>query len=165
MHVARVFRHLMLPDWWVLRTFSKAGLQAIEKAVTQSEQRHRGELRFVVEAGLPFPLLLSDQSVRARAVELFARHGVWDTEENSGVLIYVQLIDRSVEIVADRGINARVAPDFWAGVCQRMEAAFRAGNFEGGTVQAIGEITEILARYFPASGENPNELSDAPLIL
>ena len=165
MRVARFFRHLMLPDWWVTRVFPKASLLAIEKAVGQSELRHRGELRFVAEAGLPLPLLLGGRSPRARAVELFARFGVWDTEQNSGVLIYVQLIDQRVEIVADRGINARVDESFWAEVCRRMETAFRAEDFEGGALRAIADITEILARHFPASGENPNELSDAPVIL
>ncbi|NBR29019.1 MAG: hypothetical protein EBT83_11515, partial [Betaproteobacteria bacterium] len=90
---------------------------------------------------------------------------VWDTEHNSGVLIYVQLVDRRIEIVADRGIAARVAQPEWDAICRRMEAAFRERRFEAGALAAIAEITALLARHFPPQGDNPNELSDKPVIL
>ncbi|MFZ4538274.1 TPM domain-containing protein [Propionivibrio sp.] len=165
MRPARLLRHLVLPDWWVLRAFPKSTLRTIEKAITTSESTHLGELRFVVEASLPMHSLLRDQSSRARAIELFSQLGVWDTEHNSGVLIYVQLIDRRVEIVADRGIDAKVGKTFWRAACRRMEAAFREGQFEKGTLLALNEITAALAEHFPASGKNPDELPNAPLVL
>lgn len=165
MQVKRLFRHLVLPHWWVLRTFPAALLQRIEQAVAASEATHRGELRVVVEANLPLPGLLHGQSARNRAIDLFSELRVWDTEENSGVLIYLQLIDRRVEIVADRGINARVGQEFWDGVCRRMESAFQASDFAGGTLTALTAITQALSEHFAARAENADELPNAPLVL
>jgi uncharacterized membrane protein len=165
MQLSRLFRHLILPPWLVLRAFPRPLLAAIEQAIATSERDHRGELRFVVEATIPLGGLLHKQSARARAIELFSQLRVWDTEANSGVLIYLQLIDRRVEIVADRGIDLRVGQEFWSAVCRRMEQAFREGRFEAGSLAALGEITAVLVEHFPAVGDNPNELSDTPLIL
>ena len=164
MQPGRLLRHLVVPDWWVLRAFSKPLLRTIERAVTASECAHQGELRVVVEASLPIHGVLHNQSPRARAIELFSQLGIWDTEHNSGVLIYIQLIDRRVEIVADRGIDARVGQTFWNAICRRLEVAFRDGQFESGTLQALNDITAALAKHFPASGDNPDELPNAPLI-
>lgn len=161
----RLIRHLLLPDWWVMRAYPKTTQKTIEGAIAASERGHRGELRFVVEAGLPLAYLLRDGTPRRRAIELFARLGVWDTENNSGVLIYVQLLDRRIEIVADRGINAQVGDAYWAAVCRRIEAAFSAGQYEQGVVRALDEISVVLAQHFPAAVDNINELPDAPLLL
>ena len=164
MRLVRILRHLVLPDWWVRRAFPKAALGAIERAITTSERSHQGELRFVLEANLPLHALLLDQSPRQRAIELFGELGIWDTEHNCGVLIYLQLIDRRVEIVADRGIHRRVGDAFWKAVCGRLETAFGEGQFESGSLRALAEITEVLAEHFPASGDNPDELPNAPLV-
>lgn len=165
MRLSRVLRHLVLPHWWVLRAFPKPALDAIERAIAASESSHSGELRFVVEGNLPVSSLLRDQSPRARAIELFSELRVWDTEHNSGVLIYLQLIDRRVEIVADRGIDAKVGHAFWRAVCRRMEQSFREARFETGALEALTEITEALTEHFPLAGDNPNELPDSPLVL
>lgn len=165
MDFARVFRHLLLPDWWAMRDFPAASRLAVEAAIARSETRHRGELRFVAEAGLPVESLWCGQSAHERAVELFSRLRVWDTEHNSGVLIYLQLVDRRVEIVADRGIDGKVGAPFWAAVCREMEAAFRAGQFEAGALAAIDAITRELAKQFPAGENNPDELPNAVVVL
>lgn len=165
MDTSRLLRHLALPSWWLRRAFPPAALAAIEAAIAASEAQHRGELRFVVEAGLPLAELLHGAAPRQRALELFASLRVWDTEDNSGVLIYVELVDRRVEIVADRGIDARVAEDFWRSLCRQMEAAFVAGNFLDGSLVALAAITRELALHFPPGGDNPNELPDRPLLL
>jgi uncharacterized membrane protein len=165
MQVTRLFRHLIVPGWWVLRDFPKPLLRDIEQAIAASEARHGGELRFVVEANMPVHGLLRGQSPRARAIELFSQLRVWDTERNSGVLIYLQLLDRRVEIVADRGIDARVGQPFWSEVCRRMEEAFRARRFEAGTLAALAEISAALSQHFPGSSSDTNELPDAPLLL
>ena len=164
MRFGRLLRHLVVPDWWALRVFPKPLLQRIEAAVTASEHQHLGELRLVVEAGLPLHGLLHDQSPRARAVELFSQLRMWDTEHNSGVLIYLQLLDRRVEIVADRGIHARVGESFWNATCRGMEVAFREGRFEAGALDALNDITTALTMHFPAHGDNPDELPNSPLI-
>ncbi len=165
MDLVRFFRHALLPPWWAMRVFPKAAQAAVEAAIAASERRHTGELRFVVEAALPPAHLLAGRSARARAIDLFAQLRVWDTEANSGVLIYVQLLDRKVEIVADRGIDARVGHAFWEAVCGRLQTAFRAGRFEAGALAAIDEITAALAAHFPPGADNPNELPDRPVVL
>ena len=164
MRLGRLFHHLVIPDWWARRAFQKPVLRRIEQAIATSEQSHGGELRVVVEANLPFAALLRDRSPRQRAVELFGELGVWDTEHNCGVLIYLQVLDRRVEIVADRGIHRRVGDAFWKAVCGRLEKSFRDGQYEQGVVRALEEITAALAEHFPAAADNPDELSNAPLI-
>lgn len=169
MQLMRILRHLLAPAWWTRRIFPAAALRVIAQAIAASEAKHRGELRLVIEGGLPLSCLWRGQPPRARALALFAQLGVWDTAENSGVLIYLQLIDRRVEIVADRGIDALLGEVFWRAVCQRMEAAFRAGDFQGGVLQALQEITGALRTHFPASddkrNDKRNELPDQPLVL
>jgi uncharacterized membrane protein len=165
MDMKRIFRHLFLPQWSIGLAFPKRVLQAIEQAIAASEKRHDAELRFAVEAGLPLAALLRGQTARQRAVEVFSQLRVWDTEHNSGVLVYVQLVDRKVEILADRGINALVAQVEWDAICRRIEQSYRKGAFEAGTRAAIEEISLRLARHFPPRGTNPNELPNRPVIL
>ena len=164
MRLGRLLSHLVIPDWYALRAFPKAALRRIEQSITASERGHQGELRLVVEANLPLAGLLCDQSSRQRAVELFGEFGVWDTEHNCGVLIYLQLLDRRVEIVADRGIHRRVGDAFWNTVCRRLEASFRDGQYEAGILRALDEVTAALTEHFPATVDNPDELPNAPLV-
>ena len=161
--MVRLLRHLFIPDWAARRAFPAHALRAIEQAVKESEKGHRGEIRFALEAGL-HPSHLK-RSTRERARQVFAQLGVWDTEENSGVLIYVQLVDRRIEIVADRGIAKRVGQAEWDAVCRAMQHAFRQHQYEAGALEAIRSVTGILARHFPAKGANPNELPDKPAVL
>jgi uncharacterized membrane protein len=165
MKPSRLFRHLLLPDWFVRRVFARSDLAAIGKAVAASEKLHRGELRFVVEASLPLTALWRNLAPRARAVDLFSALRVWDTAENSGILIYVQLVDRKVEILADRGIAARVPQAEWDAICRGMEQSFREGQWRQAAVQAVTRAGELLASHFPARDDNPNELPDQPLML
>jgi len=158
-----MLKHLLTPHWWALRVFPSDVLRQIEGAIKASERQHDGELRFAVEAGLPFGFLRSP--ARKRAEALFAQLRVWDTEHNSGVLIYVQLVDRRIEIVADRGIAARVAQSEWAAICRAMESSFKKNHYLEGALLAISAITAILARHFPPRGRNPNELPDKPVVL
>ncbi len=171
MNLRRILRHLALPERWVLRRFPASTQLRIEQAIGESEKKHLGELRFVAEAGLPMGSLISGQSSRARSIGLFSQLGVWDTEHNSGVLIYLQLVDRCVEIVADRGINQRVQQVFWDSLCRELETAFRANQFETGVVQVVERISSCLQEHFPVSSAsvdgatNPNELPDKPIII
>lgn len=161
--VTRVLKHLFTPAWLAHRPFTSATLRAIERAIKASERQHRGELRFAIEGPLHAGALRL--SSRQRARQVFSLLDVWDTEENTGVLIYVQLIDHAIEIVADRGISKRVAQAEWHTICRAMERAFRAHQYEPGAVEAIAAVTAILAREFPAAGTNPNELPDKPVVL
>lgn len=163
--LSRLLRHLLTPDWRVRQCFPARVMQAVEASIAASETRHAGEIRFAVEAGLPLASLLHGETARLRAVEVFSRLRVWDTENNSGVLIYVQLVDRKVEILADRGIDALVPQVEWNAICGRLEQSYRKGEFEQGTLAAIEEITVRLARHFPPRETNPNELPNRPVIL
>ena len=161
----RALKHLLMPDSMAMRSFPPPVLDRIEMAINASEQRHRGELRFALEASLEPLDVLRGIPARARALELFSALRVWDTEENSGVLIYLQMVDHRIEIIADRGINRRVEQSEWDGICRRMETEFRAGRFEDGTIAAIREVTELLVKHFPPGTDNPDELPNRPVVL
>ena len=161
----RILRHLAVPHWTVRRAFTSAVLSAIETAIRRSEATHRGEIRFAVEGGLAWSDLRRGLTARQRAAKVFSDLGVWDTAGNTGVLIYVQWLDRCVEIVADRGIARQVPQAEWERVCRQMEAAFRAGRYADGSVEAVRAVGDLLAGPFPAGAGNPNELPDRPVLL
>jgi len=165
MSMTRILKHLLYGRLHVLRCFPAPSMAAIQAAIAQSEASHMGELRFVVEAALDWPDLLRGITPRERAIEVFSQLRIWDTEHNSGVLVYLLLAERRVEIVADRGIHARVGEPGWQAICREMEQAFRAGNFGPGAVAGVARIGALLAQHFPAQGANRNELSDTPVIL
>ena len=167
MDFGRIVRHLLEPGCRARRAFPARAMDAIGSAIRQSESGHRGEVRFAVEGSLGLAALMRGVTPRQRAREVFASLGVWDTAENNGVLIYLMLADRDVEIVADRGVHERVGADGWESICRDMEAEFRAGRFESGVLRGIAAISAILAAEFPATDgrENANELPDAPVTL
>ena len=161
----RPVKHLFATALTVRRAFPQAVLDRIEAAIKDSERRHRGEIRFAVEGALEFVPVVRGLTPRARALEVFSLLSVWDTEENSGVLIYVQLVDRDIEIVADRGIAAKIPQAQWEAICHRMEEAFRRGEYEEGALAAIAEVSTLLERHFPARERNADELPDKPVVL
>lgn len=162
MDIVRAIRHLTAPSWFARRRFRYADREVIRAAVAASEASHRGELRVVIEGSLPLCTLLRSQSARERAACLFASLGVGNTEEATGILIYVQLIDRRVEVLADTGIAACVPQVEWDQICREMELAFGEGAWRRGVLEAIDRATRLLELYFPARGGNPNELDDFP---
>jgi uncharacterized membrane protein len=169
MEIGRLIRHAAATHWRTRMLFPAATLDAIERAIARAEKTHGGEIRFAVETGLTPLHILNGMAPRARALEVFASLRVWDTESNNGVLIYVQLADRAVEIVADRGFKGRVSPAEWEAVCRLMEEHFRAGRFETGSIAGVDAIGNLLARHFPANVERPaashNQLPDRPTLL
>lgn len=154
-----------MPPWRVRNVFPPVTLNVIEAAIAASEKTHAGQIRFVVEAALHPLALWRGQSARARALEIFSQLRIWDTEDNNGVLVYLLLADHDVEIVADRGIHARVGDAEWEMICRGMEAAFRQGRFEAGVADGIRVIGAHLARYYPRAGDGGNELVDEPVLL
>lgn len=165
MSVSRALRHLFAAPWLVRRAFPAGALARIEAATGASEQRHRGEVRFAVEGALDFVPVLRGLSARQRALDVFSQVRVWDTEENTGVLIYLQLVDHDIEIVADRGIARLIPQAQWDSICAEMEQAFAARRFEAGVLGGIASITELLATHFPAGAQNADELSNKPAVL
>lgn len=165
MEIGRMIHHLLMPQWQVRLVFSRSSMRRIENAIRESESRHSGQVRFAVEHALDVPALLRGQSARERAIEMFAALRVWDTEHNNGMLIYLLLADRDVEIVADRGIHERVGSRAWEEVCRDMEAAFREGRFEAGVLAGIARVSGYLEAQFPRQAPGPNELPDRPVVL
>ena len=162
--LSRLLKHRWFDETDTRRALSPDALARIEARVAASEQRHSGEIRVSVEAGLPLSYLWQGLQARDRAVTLFGKLRVWDTEHNNGVLIYLLLADRAIEIVADRGLNQHISPAQWQALIAPMRAAFGQGRFEAGLLQAIETIDGLLARHFAlAPGQaNPDELPNRP---
>jgi uncharacterized membrane protein len=160
--LTRLLRHRWLDETDSRRALDDAALARLRERVAQSEGRHSGEIRLCVEAGLPLSYLWRDATARERAVTMFGKLRVWDTEHNNGVLIYLLLADHMIEIVADRGVARAVPQAHWQAVVEGMRQAFRQGRFEEGLAQAIDAVDAVLAQHFPlAPGQaNPNELPD-----
>lgn len=165
MQAKRALTHLFTPSWRLRRLFPQSALKAIGEAVRAAEQGHDGQICVALEAALPFDEALAGRTPRDRALEVFAELRVWDTERNNGVLIYVLLADRDVEIIADRGIHAASGAHSWEAICQRMEQRFRAGDFPEAVIAGIGGVAEQLITHFPSSRAGINELPDKPRIL
>jgi uncharacterized membrane protein len=165
MGIKRIGKHLLEHHWRVRRMFPPKALAAIEQAIRAGEATHSGQVRFVVEGALDGAPLFRGQSARERALDVFSHLRIWDTAHNNGVLIYLLLADRQVEIIADRGIDAKVGASGWERICKAMEIDFRAGNFESGVIKGIQAVSQQLAAYFPRHGANPNELPDAPVVM
>jgi uncharacterized membrane protein len=165
MSIARITRHLLQHHWRRRLAFPPATLARIEQAIKVGEATHAAQLRFVVEGALDGAPLFHNQPARERALDVFSQLRVWDTAQNNGVLIYLLLADRDVEIVADRGINAKVGTEGWERICKEMETEFRAGNFERGVIKGVEAVSHELAMHFPRTGGGGNELPDAPVVL
>lgn len=161
----RILRHVFFPPWQRGQLFPEQELARLADYVSAMEQQHHGELRLAIEASLPLPALLAGETAHQRALEVFSALRVWDTERNSGVLVYLLLADHKLEIVADRGINARVGADAWREIAHEMELAFRGGRYVEGLDRGLARIGQLLTANFPAEGENPNELPDRPVML
>jgi uncharacterized membrane protein len=166
MKPARAIRHLFATHWGTKRRFTPAVLAAIEATVSQVESQHAGEIRFVIETALHPALLWHDLAPRERALQVFSQLRVWDTAQNNGVLIYVLLADRVVEILADRGLAERVPQVEWDEICREMERHFKSGDFARAAVAGVQRIGALLARHFPNSGgTRGNELPNQPVLL
>jgi uncharacterized membrane protein len=165
--IRRLLRHRWRDETDLHRALDDAALARLAERVRRSERAHGGEIRVCVEAGLPLSYLWRDASARERAITLFGKLRVWDTEHNNGVLVYLLLAEHAIEIVADRGLARHVTPADWDALLAGMRAAFRDGRFEQGLADAVDAVHALLARHFPlAPGEvNPNELPDPPVRL
>ena len=162
--LSRLLKHRWFDETDIRRALPPDALARIEARVTASERRHSGEIRVSVEAGLPLSYLWKNLHPRDRAIMLFGKLRVWDTEHNNGVLIYLLLAEHAIEIVADRGLNQHVSPAQWQALIAPMRAAFAQGRFEDGLLQAIDAIDGLLAQHFAlAPGQaNPDELPNQP---
>ncbi|MET0961294.1 MAG: TPM domain-containing protein [Noviherbaspirillum sp.] len=161
----RLWRHLTTTRATGRRAFPKEVLAEIQQTIARGEQLHRAEVRIIIEPGLPLADVLDGMHPRARARELFSDYRVWDTEENFGVLIYLDLADHQVEIVADRGVGRLVQPEEWQAICDTMTRELRRGAYRDSTIAALEQLTVLLQQKLPAGGQRANQLSDKPIVL
>jgi uncharacterized membrane protein len=166
MKLGRAIRHLFATHWSTARRFTPAVLTRIEASISQVESEHAGEIRFVIETALHPAALWHDLAPRERALQVFSELRIWDTAHNNGVLIYVLLADRDVEILADRGLAQRVPQAEWDGICRHMEQHFKSGDFGRAAVAGVQHVGRLLARHFPNDGgTRANELPNEPVLL
>lgn len=161
----RFWRHVFTDEADARRRFPDAELDRLQQAIVAGEATHRGQVCVAIEPALPLWRVLRKLAPRERALEVFGLLRVWDTEENNGVLVYLLLADRDVEIVADRAVHRRVGEAAWEAICKRMEAAFRDGRLVDGLEAGVREISALLAQHFPGDGRDANELPDRPVML
>lgn len=165
MNIKRITKHLLTSEWQVNRHFPVATLAAIEQEIKTSETLHSGEIRFVVEGALDGVQLFKDQTAQARAIDIFSQLRVWDTELNNGVLIYLLLADRDIEIIADRGVCKKVGTEEWEKICVTMENYFKENNFHQGVTAGIDAVTQLLQKHFPITSNDRNELPNRPVVM
>ena len=165
MELKRFWRHVLMTPAAAARAFPQKTLDALQQEIAAGEKTHRGEVCFVVEGELSTAQLWAGLTPRARAKEVFALQGVWNTEENNGVLIYVLLAERRVEVVADRGIDRKVGEGEWRAIVDLIDGHFHAGRYEEGATAGVRAVSALLAQHFPASGAGSNELGDRPVVL
>ena len=167
--MARLQRLLanLCEGWFQLhRRFPADLLDEIAVVVAEGERTHLGEVRLAVESRLSPLAVLAGLDAPTRARQLFGQLGIWDTEHNNGVLLYVLLAEHRIEIVADRGIARHVAPKEWAEACTHMRDAYAREQWRGGSLQGIADVHALLRRHFPGDGrERSDELSDRPVLL
>ncbi|MBK4738121.1 TPM domain-containing protein [Noviherbaspirillum pedocola] len=165
MKLRRIFRHLFTTAASGRRAFPPQALHELQRAIREGEQSHRAEVRIIIEAALPLAELIDGVHARARARMLFSDYRIWDTEENSGVLMYVNLADREVEILTDRGVGRLVEAKEWQAICDAMTRDFARGSYRDGAVAALSSLNALLAQRMPSDGQRTNQLSDRPIIL
>lgn len=163
--LARLWRHLKTTAATGRRAFPQEALNAIQHCIANGERLHRAEVRVIIETSLPLLQILRGETSRTRARALFAEHRIWDTEENTGVLIYVLLADHKVEIVTDRAVGRALTAEAWQAVCRTMTERFRQGDYHHGATSALEQLNALLHERFPDDGSRQNQLADHPVIL
>ncbi|NBV20329.1 MAG: TPM domain-containing protein [Janthinobacterium sp.] len=158
-------KHLRGTPATARQAFPERTLKAIEAAIADGEAMHQAEVRLIVEAALTPGMAYQGVSNRERARELFAHYGVWDTEDNVGLLIYINLAEHQVDIVADRHVGRRVTPEQWQAVCRTMTRGFKDGNYHDSTLDALKQLNTLLQSHFPADGPRGNQLPNEPILL
>ena len=166
MHLlSRLFRHVTTTTAAGRRVFPPRTLQAIEEAIEDGETRHRAEVHMIIEPALDMQAVLSRMTSRERARELFSDYRIWDTEENCGVLMYINLADHKVEIVADRGVGREIPAGEWETICRTMTQGFARGEYHDSVIHALTRLNASLEQHYPDDGSTRNQLPNRPVML
>lgn len=163
--LSRLFKHLRTTTAVGRRTFPESTLKAIEETIAEGETRHRAEVHMIVEPALDAQDVLSGLSSRDRARELFSEYRIWDTEENCGVLVYINLADHKVEIVADRGVGREIPAGEWEAICRTMTQGFAKGEYHHSVIAALTRLNDLLEQHYPDDGTSHNQLPNRPMML
>jgi uncharacterized membrane protein len=162
----RLFANLFDGLFQLHRRFPPELLDDMTAAIADGEHSHLGEVRFAIESRLSLQGVWTGLDTQTRARQVFGQLGVWDTEHNCGVLIYLLMAEHRIEIVADRGIARHVKPEEWVSICKAMQGSFAAGQWRAGALRGITEVHALLAKHFPSHGKaRPDELPDRPVLL
>lgn len=163
--LSRFWRHLLTTKAAARKAFPAETLLAIQNTIAEGEELHRAEVQVIIEPSLSIGDVLAGELSRERARELFAQYEIWDTEENCGVLVYINLADHKVEIVADRASGRALHAHDWQAICRTMTQGFAKGLYEESVLAALRQLNQLLHQHFPATGDTINELSNQPLIV
>jgi uncharacterized membrane protein len=161
----RLWRHLTSTSARGHAAFPTASLRAIEAAIAAGEALHNAEVQLIVEARLPPGQAWDGVSARERAAELFSHYRLWDTQDNCGILVYINLAERKVEVIADRGVAPLLSQQEWAALCGNMTAGFARGAYEASVLAALAELHALLQARYPRRGPARNELGNQPVVL
>ena len=122
-------------------------------------------------SNLPFvdrlivPRRIMEEKVRSRAMQHFAESGVYSTRDHTGILIFISLLERRVEVLADKGISEKIPQDQWDSLVADLSAAIKAGSMADGLCQAVESCGKKLSGHFPIKADDTNELSNSVDIL
>jgi hypothetical protein len=163
--LSRILRHLLTTSAYARRIFPPATLEAVQRTIAKGETLHRAEVRVIIEPSLSIQAVLNGTSSRERALELFSLYGIWDTEENCGVLVYIELADHKVEIVADRALTRIVSETEWREICQTITRGFARNVYGDSVIAALEKLNALLHSRFPDDDSRLNQLSDKPIVL
>lgn len=141
-------------------------LDQLESLITASEQQHTGQLRICIEAGLPWSYIWRGATARERALSLFGKLRVWDTEDNNGALIYLLLADHAIEVVADRALHRLVSASEWQALLQGVQQDFRRNAYADGLTTVLERTSTLLVQRFPRGGPSnaEDDLPNAPVV-
>lgn len=161
----KLWRHLTMTSYEAQHAFPPETLTEVETLITMGEERHRAEIRVIIEKAFPFFAILKGKTSRTRALELFERYKIHHTEENTGILVYINMADRKIEILTDSGIDKQINAETWQTICKEMANQFREKHFHNGICQALEKMNRLLEVHFPRHGTRKNALPDTPVIL
>jgi uncharacterized membrane protein len=161
----RLLANLFTGSWHARRALNRAQRNAITEAVKRAEKGTSAQIRVVVESALNISDVWRGQGSRGRALEVFGLERVWDTRDNTGVLLYILLSERDAQIVADRGFNDRVTTEEWERVCEVIENTASELGLAAAVEDAVNQIGTLARQRLPSAAQGENELSDELSVL
>ncbi|MBU1055126.1 MAG: TPM domain-containing protein [Proteobacteria bacterium] len=105
-----------------------------------------------------------DEAVKERAVRAFYEKGLYKTRDETGILIFISILEHRVWILGDKGINEKIAPEFWSKIAKELSEGIKRKEQGKAASHAIEECGKELAKYFPIKHDDTNELSNEVML-